>query len=158
MLIIYSISACKFAGCNERFKNEVKLKSHQIFHDSNDLKVLADHTPGYECDVCQMKFTIKGNMMRHQHKFHSLNLPFGCIYCSSRFRTERMMKTHVERKHSKISSPQPIQNLKQIVQPSSSGMHYFSTDNYPVYQVLLFFWFLLNFSDLSFSFFNLINI
>jgi KRAB domain-containing zinc finger protein len=79
---------CTHPGCEKKFFDRYKLKSHQASHDPNTKKK-------YVCDACNRAFTHLDYLNCHIRRKHSSIRPYNCTYCSKSFAFHHDLNLHL---------------------------------------------------------------
>lgn len=104
-IMLYS---CHFRHCGFEAPGREGLTDHLIsYHNSSErdtksnLPVINGSKPKeFQCDLCQMKFTMLANMQRHRMSHLGVR-PFECRICAKKFTRNDHLMEHLVRQHSK---------------------------------------------------------
>uniref|UniRef100_H3A175 Zinc finger protein 628 n=1 Tax=Latimeria chalumnae TaxID=7897 RepID=H3A175_LATCH len=102
----------KCGSCEETFKNEELLQSHQQVHAQPEAK----EERSYACTTCGKSFKNASGLSRHQHS-HSSERPFKCSICEKTFVQLSNLLVH-QRTHP--AEQQLIQAEAEVTFPQSS--------------------------------------
>lgn len=84
---------CRVSGCGKIFRQQLTLKGHHNKHHAGG---------GFTCGVanCLKKFTLKGNMRRHE-ALHGRQTDFSCVKCAKIFSNLKLLEKHGKIMHGK---------------------------------------------------------
>ncbi len=54
----------------------------------------------HQCNLCQLKFSQKEQLMQHMQVVHYKNNPYDCKKCGKNFSNMQDMRTHLQKNHS----------------------------------------------------------
>ncbi|XP_076036373.1 uncharacterized protein LOC143022167 isoform X1 [Oratosquilla oratoria] len=79
----------KYVECNLCFKvlKESSVKQHQKTHSGEK---------PYKCDMCNSRFTRKGDVKRHKRLVHKNQKPYKCRKCQKEFSDKKNLKYHLQ--------------------------------------------------------------
>ncbi|XP_076060894.1 uncharacterized protein LOC143036875 [Oratosquilla oratoria] len=85
---------CPCQACGHVYSTKAALQNHLAVHHNNG------STPLYGCPVCDLRFAKEYNLKAHI-AVHNVESLYDCPYdeCSKSFKSESLLKTHLQRRH-----------------------------------------------------------
>ena len=86
--------------CPKQYAKKQNLSDHMWQAHGTDVR--KKRLPNYECGLCQETFTQSSSVFRHIRGIHVFSAPTKCLYCTSVFGNQDMLKQHIAVKHNPI--------------------------------------------------------